>query len=114
MSERLRRGLFLVAAGAVIVFFATPAWVNLWSVVTGRGFFIPSESSMFTFRVTKENEGSGEGWLYGEDRGNFYALHEDEPVYLVFPRQAVQRCAGFQELDYRTWCSPQARRVPGG
>jgi hypothetical protein len=114
VSGRLRKVVFVLASGAVVVFFATPAWVNVWSVITGRGFFIPAESSMFTFRVTKENGGSGEWWLYGEDGRAFYALHEKEPVYLVFPRGAAKGCAGFQVLDYHTWCTPQTRPVPGG
>jgi hypothetical protein len=111
VSWRLRLALFLIV-GAAIVLFATPAFGNLWYLVTGRGFFIPSESSLFTFNVTKENPGSGEWWLYGEDRRYFYALHEVEPVYLLLPRAAAERCPGFEALSYRSWCSPRKRRVP--
>ncbi|HEV8582536.1 MAG TPA: hypothetical protein VGX68_26010 [Thermoanaerobaculia bacterium] len=113
MSWRLRLVLFLIVVAAVIL-FATPAFGNLWDLITGRGFFIPAESSLFTFKVTKDNPGSGEWWLYGEDRRYFYALHEREPFYLVFPRAAVERCPGFEPLNYHTWCSPMERRVPDG
>lgn len=102
----------LMGAAIVVVFCFAPFLLgNLWSLATGRGFFIPAESSIFTFQVTEENLGSGEWWLYGKDKRYLYALHEKEPVYLVFPRAAIGQCQGFAEKDYRTWCSHLTRRI---
>lgn len=111
MSWRNRLVPLLIVVAAIVL-FATPAFGNLWCLITGRGFFIPAESSLFTFKVTQENPGSGEWWLYGEDRRYFYALHEKESVYLIFPRAAIQRCPGFRPLNYDTWCSPLKKRLP--
>jgi hypothetical protein len=58
--------LVIVLTGVAGIAIGTPAVFNLWSLATGRGFFVPTESSVFSFRVTKMNEGSGEWWLYGE------------------------------------------------
>lgn len=79
--------------------------MNCWLVATGRGFEIPDESSLFTFRVTKMNEGSGEWWLYGEDRSFFYAAPESGEVrYHAFPRARIEDCPGFERFDFSTWC----------
>src|SRR3569833_2793289 len=81
---RMRLLLFVVAATAVALaaFVATPAASNLWSLATARGCFIPRESSIWSFRVTKENNGSGEWWLYGMDGTHFFALHPTDAVFL--------------------------------
>ncbi|WP_434777935.1 hypothetical protein [Neisseria sp. Ec49-e6-T10] len=33
---------------------------NVISLIAARGYYIPEQSSVFTFRVTVDNEGSGE------------------------------------------------------
>lgn len=104
-SRRAVLTLGAVAAASVLV--ATPLAGNLWNLLSGAGFEIPSESSIFTFRPTVMNEGSGEWWLYGEDRRNYYGVPEkDAPPagYLVFPRARVGECPGFREQDVTTWC----------
>ena len=58
-----------------ILGFSTNLFDNLWNLLTGRGYFIPKESNMFIFKVTKENDGSGEWWLYGEDKNYYYGLN---------------------------------------
>lgn len=98
-------------ASILIGAFGTPVIGNLWSLTTGRGFFIPKESSIFTFNVTKENDGSGEWWLYGEDNNNFYALHEKDPVYLVFSRADIGKCKGFHAKKQDTWCKDMIHHV---
>jgi hypothetical protein len=102
MKSRL---IMLSLVGAVIVVaFTTPVVENLWSLVTGRGFAIPKESSLFTFRVTEMNHGSGEWWIYGQDSGHFFGVPDEGASYLVFPRARVAECPNFQPRDLRTWC----------
>jgi|SRR5688572_12118068 hypothetical protein len=99
-------------AGIALSALSTPAVSNVWLLVTGRGFFIPAESSVFSFRATKMNDGSGEWWLYGEDRQHLFALHPTEPAY-IFASKAVQsQCSRFDPLERKTWCSPVTRRLP--
>jgi hypothetical protein len=93
--------------------FVMPVVGNLWWLATGTGFFIPEESSIFSFRVTKENDGSGEWWLYGEDHERLYALHPTDPVYLSVLKQERARCANFNATDQSTWCSPEQHPTPG-
>ena len=109
---KVASGAAVLLAGLMILGYTTPTLDNLWSLVTGAGFFIPAESSVFTFRVTQENDGSGEWWLYGEDGKHFFALHSEEPVYLVFPRGDLALCPAFVPLDQRTWCPSRTIRVP--
>lgn len=101
----------LLVACTTFIIYNTPTIGNLWFLVTGRGFFIPSESSVFLFKITQYNSGSGEWWLYGEDKDHFYALHEKYPVYLVFRRVEVKQCLGFHAQKQRTWCLELTRRV---
>jgi hypothetical protein len=105
-------GSLIGLAGAMGVAIATPAASNVWSLLTARGFFIPAESSVFAFQVTKENAGSGEWWLYGEDQQHLFALHPEESVYLSAPRTAQSRCPKFESLNFLTWCSTSRHPVP--
>jgi len=98
------------AAAATLAGLATPLAQNAWSVATGRGYFVPDESSWSAFRVTRENDGSGEWWLAGEDERHYFVLHPHDAVYLVVSREAAARCAGFDPCDAATWC--EAQRVP--
>lgn len=93
---------FLVAL--VVCFAFTEAPTNVFSLITARGFFIPSQSSIFTFRTTVENPGSGEWWICGEDSHYFYAVPDrDVSRYLAFPKPKRAEYAGFQPSDYKTW-----------
>jgi hypothetical protein len=108
----IRLTLSLVALAVLVFAASTPTLGNVWSLATARGFFIPKESSLFTFRVTEENHGSGEWWLYGEDGQNFFALHSREPSYFVQTTGEAAKCSGFSPRNQRTWCSPRAVPTP--
>lgn len=85
---------------------------NLYLVATANGYFVPEESSLFSFVSTEEVEGNGEWWVRGEDRSTFFALGYD--VYWSFPKSKVRQCQGFDVNDHRTWCAPHvtARPIP--
>jgi len=91
--------LFCVLLGGLTNLFG-----NLWCKLTWLGYFIPKESNMFIFNVTKENEGSGEWWLYGEDKNYYYGLDgEDnyEPKY--YKMKKGNEDENFNKFDYKTW-----------
>ena len=90
----------------------TPLVGNLYWLVAGGGYFIPRESSVLTFRVLVPNYGSGEWWLQGEDWRQFYAIHDKEPVYFVFPKRALGQCPRFSPGDLTTWCPQFTQSVP--
>ncbi len=111
MDRRVRQmkktaiGIAVMLAGISLLGAGTPLLCNLWNVSTGRGYFIPEKSSVFSFTPLVMNEGSGEWWLYGEDRNNYYSLENDSgAAYIVFPKEDIKRCLGFISTDYRTWC----------
>lgn len=99
------------ACFAALVLF-TPILFNLWSLATdggflgsSGGFFIPEESSVFTFDVTEMNHGSGDWWIYAEDHRYFYAaINWDGVAYVAFPKSKVSQCASFEPRDSSTWC----------
>jgi hypothetical protein len=93
-----------LAAGVLGGALLTPFVENAWGLAAARGFAIPKESSIFTFRVTRMNDGSGEWWLYGEDFRNFYGVPDANVAYFVFPRAKVAQCPGFDPRDTSTWC----------
>jgi hypothetical protein len=102
----------IAAVGLALIAIATPLGANLWSLATGQGFFIPKESSLFSFKVTKMNEGSGEWWLYGRDDERLFAGHPSEPVYLSAALASQINCASFKADDFTTWCSSEQHPVP--
>jgi hypothetical protein len=96
----------VVAASLVWVLFFIHTVGNLWSLATGRGFIIPEESSIFTFRVTEMNDGSGESWLYGEDTRYYYAKGDrDGLIYIAFPKAKTTQCPSFRAQEWTTWCA---------
>jgi hypothetical protein len=110
----MKSALLAAVCVAVIVgvLLATRVGVNLWSLATARGFFIPVDSSIFTFRVTKENGGSGEWWLYAEDDQHLFALDPTTSFYVSVSKDEQARCAQFDPTDQSTWCSPTRHPIP--
>jgi hypothetical protein len=50
------------------------------------------------------NEGSGDWWLYGEDKKYYYGLNIDEgfdPKY--YKLNKGKETANFDKFDYNTW-----------
>ncbi|HAK61594.1 MAG TPA: hypothetical protein DCO77_14665 [Nitrospiraceae bacterium] len=84
--------LFLVL---FVVWLITAAYMpvleNGWHLLTGRGYKIPAESSIFSFKPTVMNSGSGEWWLYGEDSTHYYYLDNNTKI----SREAAETCRGF-------------------
>ena len=101
-----------IVTGLAVASLATPLGSNLWLLATGRGFFIPAESSVFSFHATKMNEGSGEWWLYGQDDERLFALHPSQPVYVSAQFASQVDCRAFDAGDFETWCSSERREVP--
>lgn len=98
----------------LVVFVCTTEIVcNLWSLATRRGFFIPKESSVLTFEVLQMNTGSGEWWIYSEDRRNYYFAGESEKTvrYALFPKDKVDDCLNFAPTNYSTWCQEYTVKV---
>lgn len=95
----------MLVVTCVVVLLGTPVLGNMCSVVTGNGFEIPQESSVWTFRVTEMNRGSCEWWMYAEDDRYFYAQGEIDGIrYIALPQSQVGQCASFQARDWTTWC----------
>jgi hypothetical protein len=89
----------------VILFFILYLLFVLWMPITGRGYDIPKESSVFTFSPLCMNAGSGEWWVYGEDNKNYYVITDNmSPPYLVYPKIKASACHGFNKTRVKTWC----------
>ena len=86
--------LWLVAAANI------PVLENGWHLLTGRGYAIPDSSSVFSFRPTVMNPGSGEWWLYGEDNTYYYYFDDATKI----SKQDAEDCLGFKADDHMTWC----------
>ena len=84
-------------------------WANQFELLLSRGYIIPAESSVCSFRVVVDNEGSGEFWLYGADEVNVYAQGEGTPRSTYFKMRISEgnACPQFSMHDHRTWCAKQ-------
>lgn len=92
--------LAVVALGLFSTFFG-----NTWLLLTGNGYEIPAESSIFTFDATVMNSGSGDWWLYGEDGKNYYQYTGQGSVrYIAYPKVRAINCRGFDPHNSATWC----------
>ena len=102
--------LVLVLVGLLSINIFTELFSNLWFQLTTRGYFIPMESNIFTFKPTIWNDGSGEWWLYGEDNKYYYGLNIDRDneksskrlIYFKILRTDVGD-EYFNKHDYKTW-----------
>ncbi|MDR1072075.1 MAG: hypothetical protein LBL45_00140 [Treponema sp.] len=90
----------LVFISVLILLFCTELVHNVGRLIISRGYFIPNESSIFTFSPILENVGSGEWWIYGEDNNNYY--YAAVTPYIIIKKN--NQCINFDKLNYRTWC----------
>ncbi len=101
-----RKWIFrLIALAAIIALFCNSIFGNILMLVIEKEYFIPKQSSIFTFNETVPNEGSSDVWRYGEDRSNYYfnrsTFNND---VLFFPKKNIKNCPGFNPEDIKTWC----------
>lgn len=93
----------------VYILFFTECVSNVGSLIASRGYFIPKESSVFTFSVVLENPGNGEYWIYGEDKKYYYYSGISPYVFI----EKENTCPHFNRIDYRTWCGVDIREHEG-
>ncbi len=90
--------------------------MNRISLVTSRGFVIPSESSLYEFRVLELNSGSGEWWIYGEDKHRYYFAGDGAipHSYVSIKKDEAAKCPGFNPIAFDTWCTSEPPHEPNG
>lgn len=95
----------LIVFTIAIALFFTSIFGNIFSLIIEKEYFIPEQSSIFTFNETVGNDGSSDVWRYGEDFSNYYFnLSTFENDVLFFPKKNVNNCLGFNPEDVTTWC----------
>lgn len=98
--------VILLLGAAFILLLNSSFGTNIWFLLTEPAYVIPSESSLFTFKVTTMNPGSGDWWVYGEDGKNYYYFTgNDNSPYILISKKKSNTCEGFDANDYKTWCS---------
>lgn len=95
----------ITSLSVLFILLMTPVAGNVWLLTIEPVYIIPRESSIFTFEPSVMNPGSGDWWIYGEDRNNFYHFTGENPSsYVSYSKKLAGQCAGFQPADYDTWC----------
>ena len=93
--------LLTIAVWILLLFNSRNFFFNI-SFLSEEGFFIPHESSLFSFQSTEWNTGSGEWWNYGEDSKYYYGLYD--PYYMTYYKlRKGNEPPGFDKSDYETW-----------
>jgi hypothetical protein len=87
----------------------SPLLGNAWLLLIGRGYFIPVDSSIFTFEPIEMNNGSGEWWIYGQDYRYYYYAGDGvgKHRYRFVHGSQANECRGFVVTDFSTWCDLQ-------
>ncbi|MFB9079811.1 hypothetical protein ACFFLS_07980 [Flavobacterium procerum] len=95
----------LILFTSIILLCFTNMFSNLFSLIIEKEYFIPKQSSIFTFNETVHNDGSSDIWRYGEDYSNhYYNLSSFNKDFLFFPKKNISNCPGFNPTDITTWC----------
>ena len=94
----------LITAG-MYHFLSTESFINIYRLVEGRGYYVPTESTIAEFRVDKMNYGSGEWWVIGQDPNYHFLSGIDNGKYAAFPKNKKVVCHGFEPNDIDTWCA---------
>ncbi|WP_299117416.1 DUF4952 domain-containing protein [uncultured Winogradskyella sp.] len=105
-----KRHIGLGTLGLLLVLcFSTELFSNLWGLLTGNGYIIPNQSSIFSFKVSKMNEGRGDYWLYGQDQNNYYTTLERDHIepYAYISKDEAESILSFDKTNYNTWWNPQ-------
>lgn len=99
--KSLRIFVVIVVFG-ILGYLLSPALNNLWYLLidTQDVYKIPAGSSLFTFRPTEMNSGSGDWWIYGKDNRYYYFFEDD----IKLSEQQAATCSGFVKTDLSTWC----------
>lgn len=104
-SSKRKWIIHLILLTIAIPLFCTSIFGNLFSLIIEKEYFIPEQSSIFTFNETVGNEGSSDVWRYGEDYSNYYFnLSTFDNAVLFFPKKNIHNCPGFNPEDVTTWC----------
>jgi len=94
--------LFFVIFIVVVLFFQENLISNFFLSLSSKAYYIPKESNFFSFKVLKQNSGSGEWWLYAEDSNNYYAISDENHYsYLILNKKHTPD--HFDTLDKSTW-----------
>lgn len=96
---------YIIAMMVVIsIIINTRLVVNLWTLLTDSSNYIPDHSSLFSFKPTKVDEGSGGYWRYGEDyHSYYYFLEKDKDIYIYSSKDKA--CKNIDKLNHLTWCN---------
>jgi len=95
--------VFVVVAIVYFLIF-TNVIGNGWMLLTGKGYTIPRESSVFTFRANEMNDGPGDYWIYGEDDRYYYFVADGGDRYRMYPKERAKTCPRFSATAVDTWC----------
>lgn len=111
-SSGRKQIILFVLFTAVIALFCTSIFGNIFMLVIEKEYFIPKQSSIFTFNETVKNDGSSDVWRYGEDFSNYYFnLSTFTNDVLFFTKKNINKCPGFNPEDITTWCGVKAPNI---
>ena len=106
--------LLLLAPLCLVVLLATLSncLSNFWMILKDPNYIIPKESNIFQFEVNQMNEGSGDWWIYGQDKKNYYFFYGLESLpYITFSKNDAHACSDFDKLNINTWCGKFAEQI---
>ncbi|MDR2947258.1 MAG: hypothetical protein LBV79_11015 [Candidatus Adiutrix sp.] len=87
---------------------------NLFVVALEPYYYIPDQSSIFTFRPTMSGGGSEPLWIYGEDKIYYYyndTFNDITGSPIAFPKNETASCPGFDPKEIYTWCQFAPRHL---
>jgi hypothetical protein len=99
---KFQRTLIVTTTLGALIYSLLPALSNTWYLLidTQDIYVIPEGSSLFTFRPTEMNSGSGDWWIYGEDSHHYYYFENN----INISKQTAVTCPNFVKTDLATWC----------
>lgn len=107
-SKKIVKLIIVTILITMVCVFGFRGLANSINLVFRNNFYIPEDSNVFSFKEIESGDGSGQGWLYGEDFFNYYASDNEREGatsgYLLFRKKDLHNCPGFDKTKLNTWC----------
>ncbi len=101
--------MILFVGIVVLLYFYGQCLSNFVSIrinVSPNDYYIPKESSLCEFKPLSFPDGSGQYWLYGEDKLNYYSSESSNGSdYIYIAHKEAEKCFRFNSMDISTWCT---------
>lgn len=95
---------YLLVCIFLVIFSCSNLFSNFFLLITDSNYFIPEQSSIWSFEEIKYSDRVDNSWQYAEDYSNYYYYSSINNEVLFFSKRNILDCLAFNPINYKTWC----------